>query len=545
MFFVKVLLESILTTIFISIFIFVSIMFVINQFKNKKDDTISKKKVKKVILTIDALSEDKKYSSINEKQSFFEFKDKVELLYNEGKVEELILDIDNIDLTLTQIEELEGIFEKLRTKMNITAIGTQFLKNDYLFSLYAHKIYMFNSLNSNIILEGYNKSFWYYRKILDKLGIKVNVIHIGTHKSAGENFSRENMSPEQKESIVRIYDKLHMYLINQIKKYRNIDINEEILNGKTIFTNYLEAIDLGLIDGGSNFDKLGIDYSEDTIDFNNYVSKLKNKKNKSKNEIAVIFAEGEIGPDKELNYEDMLEKIEKINDMKNVKGVLLRINSPGGSALESEKIYKELKNIEVPIFISQSSVCASGGYYISTVSRKVYSNRSTITGSIGVVALYPTFDNVLDKIGINIENITNSNIGSIFDFSLPLTNEVKDRIIKSMKDVYLEFKSHVMNARIMTDSQLEPIAGGRIWLGEEAKSIGLVDRVGGFDEALKGLVEYLKLEDYKVRYVFNEESIKEKLSSYRPSIISEKLSKEINDVLGRKGLYMLEEFKIR
>ena len=545
MFFVKVLLESILTTIFISIFIFVSIMFVINQFKNKKDDTISKKKVKKVILTIDALSEDKKYSSINEKQSFFEFKDKLELLYNEGKVEELILDIDNIDLTLTQIEELEGIFEKLRTKMNIIAIGTQFLKNDYLFSLYAHKIYMFNSLNSNIILEGYNKSFWYYRKILDKLGIKVNVIHIGTHKSAGENFSRENMSPEQKESIVRIYDKLHMYLINQIKKYRNIDINEEILNGKTIFTNYLEAIDLGLIDGGSNFDKLGIDYSEDTIDFNNYVSKLKNKKNKSKNEIAVIFAEGEIGPDKELNYEDMLEKIEKINDMKNVKGVLLRINSPGGSALESEKIYKELKNIEVPIFISQSSVCASGGYYISTVSRKVYSNRSTITGSIGVVALYPTFDNVLDKIGINVENITNSNIGSIFDFSLPLTNEVKDRIIKSMKDVYLEFKSHVMNARIMTDSQLEPIAGGRIWLGEEAKSIGLVDRVGGFDEALKGLVEYLKLEDYKVRYIFNEESIKEKLSSYRPSIISEKLSKEINDVLGRKGLYMLEEFKIR
>ena len=545
MFFVKVLLESILTTIFISIFIFVSIMFVINQFKNKKDDTISKKRVKKVILTIDALSEDKKYSSINEKQSFFEFKDKLELLYNEGKVEELILDIDNIDLTLIQIEELEGIFEKLRTKMNITAIGTQFLKNDYLFSLYAHKIYMFNSLNSNIILEGYNKSFWYYRKILDKLGIKVNVIHIGTHKSAGENFSRENMSPEQKESIVRIYDKLHMYLINQIKKYRNIDINEEILNGKTIFTNYLEAIDLGLIDGGSNFDKLGIDYSEDTIDFNNYVSKLKSKKNKSKNEIAVIFAEGEIGPDKELNYEDMLEKIEKINDMKNVKGVLLRINSPGGSALESEKIYKELKNIEVPIFISQSSVCASGGYYISTVSRKVYSNRSTITGSIGVVALYPTFDNVLDKIGINIENITNSNIGSIFDFSLPLTNEVKDRIIKSMKDVYLEFKSHVMNARIMTDSQLEPIAGGRIWLGEEAKSIGLVDRVGGFDEALKGLVEYLKLEDYKVRYVFNEESIKEKLSSYRPSIISEKLSKEINDVLGRKGLYMLEEFKIR
>ena len=241
----------------------------------------------------------------------------------------------------------------------------------------------------------------------------------------------------------------------------------------------------------------------------------------------------------------MLEKIEKVNEIENVKGVLLRINSPGGSALESEKIYKELKNIEVPIFISQGSVCASGGYYISTVSRRVYSNRTTITGSIGVVALYPTFDTVFEKVGINVENITNSNVGSMFDFSLPLTEEMKERIIKSMKDVYSEFKSHVMNARIMTESQLEPIAGGRIWLGEEAKEIGLVDRIGGFDEALEGLIEYLRLDDYKVKYILTEESIKEKISSFRPSIISKKLENEINEVLGRKGIYMLEEFKIK
>ena len=133
----------------------------------------------------------------------------------------------------------------------------------------------------------------------------------------------------------------------------------------------------------------------------------------------------------------------------------------------------------------------------------------------------------------------------MFDFSLPLTEEMKERIIKSMKDVYSEFKSHVMNARIMTESQLEPIAGGRIWLGEEAKEIGLVDRIGGFDEALEGLIEYLRLDDYKVKYIFTEESIKENISSFRPSIISKKLENEINEVLGRKGIYMLEEFKIK
>ena len=545
MFLIKILLESVLTALFILTILFIATIFILNKFKSKKEGSISKKKVKKIILTTDFLDEDKKYSTINEKKSFFEFKDKLKRLYNEGNIETLILDIDNIDLSLNQIEELESIFEKLRTKMQIVAIATQFLKNDYLFALYAHKIYMFNSLNSNLILEGYNKSFWYYRKLLDKLGIKVNVIHIGSHKSAGENFSRENMSPEQKESILRIYDKIYLQLIEKIKKYRNIDISKEILEGKTIFANYHEAMALGLIDGGSNFDKLEIDYSEDTIDFDDYISKLKKKKNKSKNEIAVIFAYGEIGPDKDINYDDMLEKIEKVNEMENVKGVLLRINSPGGSALESEKIYKELKNIEVPIFISQGSVCASGGYYISTVSRRVYSNRTTITGSIGVVALYPTFDTVFEKVGINVENITNSNVGSMFDFSLPLTEEMKERIIKSMKDVYSEFKSHVMNARIMTESQLEPIAGGRIWLGEEAKEIGLVDRIGGFDEALEGLIEYLRLDDYKVKYIFTEESIKEKISSFRPSIISKKLENEINEVLGRKGIYMLEEFKIK
>ena len=527
MFLIKILLESVLTALFILTILFIATIFILNKFKSKKEGSISKKKVKKIILTTGFLDEDKKYSTINEKKSFFEFKDKLKRLYNEGNIETLILDIDNIDLSLNQIEELESIFEKLRTKMQIVAIATQFLKNDYLFALYAHKIYMFNSLNSNLILEGYNKSFWYYRKLLDKLGIKVNVIHIGSHKSAGENFSRENMSPEQKESILRIYDKIYLQLIEKIKKYRNIDVSKEILEGKTIFANYHEAMALGLIDGGSNFDKLEIDYSEDTIDFDDYISKLKKKKNKSKNEIAVIFADGEIGPDKDIN------------------GVLLRINSPGGSALESEKIYKELKNIEVPIFISQGSVCASGGYYISTVSRRVYSNRTTITGSIGVVALYPTFDTVFEKVGINVENITNSNVGSMFDFSLPLTEEMKERIIKSMKDVYSEFKSHVMNARIMTESQLEPIAGGRIWLGEEAKEIGLVDRIGGFDEALEGLIEYLRLDDYKVKYIFTEESIKEKISSFRPSIISKKLENEINEVLGRKGIYMLEEFKIK
>ena len=485
MFLIKILLESVLTALFILTLLFIATIFILNKFKSKKEGGISKKKVKKIILTTDFLDEDKKYSTINEKKSFFEFKDKLKRLYNEGNIETLILDIDNIDLSLNQIEELESIFEKLRTKMQIVAIATQFLKNDYLFALYAHKIYMFNSLNSNLILEGYNKSFWYYRKLLNKLGIKVNVIHIGSHKSAGENFSRENMSPEQKESILRIYDKIYLQLIEKIKKYRNVDVSKEILEGKTIFANYHEAMALGLIDGGSNFDKLEIDYSEDTIDFDDYISKLKKKKNKSKNEIAVIFADGEIGSDKDINYDDMLEKIEKVNEMENVKGVLLRINSPGGSALESEKIYKELKNIEVPIFISQGSVCASGGYYISTVSRRVYSNRTTITGSIGVVALYPTFDTVFEKVGINVENITNSNVGSMFDFSLPLTEEMKERIIKSMKDVYSEFKSHVMNARIMTESQLEPIAGGRIWLGEEAKEIALVDRIGGFDEALE------------------------------------------------------------
>ena len=537
-------LNSIFSALVIILILLLAAALIYAQFKPSGTKNIKLKKVKKIVLSVEDLNEDisNGFSSI----SFYDVKEGLKNLAKEKNIEELIIDIDNTSFSNTQLEELEPVFKEISKNMKIIAIGTNYgSNNDYLLALNANEIYMYNSYSSSFSLSYYSRKMPYYKTVLNKLGIKVNILHIGTHKSAGENFNKDKMSEAQRETLTRIYERLYLNLIEKIKEKRNVDLYDDIINGDLLIVNYKKAKEFGLIDGVSNFDKLNIDYSKDTMDFTTYLGEYKKEKNKSKNVIAVITAEGTITPQKSnkpyISYDNMLEKIEKVQEIDNLKGVILRVNSPGGSALEAEKIYKELKNIEVPIFVSMGDLCASGGYYISTVSRRLYANPSTLTGSIGVVSMYPTLNETLEKVGVNIETVGKSKNNDLFDFRLPLSESSKEKIISSMKDIYFEFKSHVMNARIMTDSQLEPLAGGRVWLGVEGKENNLVDKVGSFDDCVKGLVEYLRLEDYKLTYVNNSVNLKDKLQGLKPTLISAEMEEHLRFVMENKNKVMVYE----
>ncbi|CAM3186980.1 signal peptide peptidase SppA [Streptobacillus ratti] len=502
--------------------------------KIKKDKNVSNlklKKIKKVIITNETLLEDVPEGGVNKKNSFFDFKEALKKINQTDTVEEVILDIDDMKLNSIQIDELKDIFEEMNKKKKVIALASNLDNLNYRIAMFANTIYMYNSLNSSMTLKGYSRSFIYFKKLFDKIGLKVNVLHIGDYKSAGENYHKEEMSEEQKTSITRIYDKMLENFINEVKDRRNVDIKEKLLSGDLVLINHIKAKEYGLIDGISNLDKLEIDYSKDTEDLIPFSKKVK-KKNKSKNVIGVICAEGEIMPDSNsesiITYNNMLEKIETLQEIKNLKGVILRINSPGGSALESEKIYKELKNLDVPIFISMSSVAASGGYYISTVAKKVFLNPSTITGSIGVVSMYPTFDEVSNKLGLNIETVNSGVATELFDLKQPLTDELREKLIQSMKDIYIEFKKHVMTARIMTGERLEKIAQGKIWLGNEAVEIGLADKIGGFDDCLEALLEYLNIKDYKLYFANRKIGL---VDSLKNNILNIPLTREINKEL--------------
>ncbi len=502
------LIYYIIQAVIIALILFLGIITILLIIKSKLKkaknlNNLKLKKIKKVVITNETLLEDVPEGGLNKKTSFFVFKDALKKINQTDTVEEVILDVDNMKLNTVQIDELKDLFKEMNKNKKVIALASNIDNLTYRIAMLADTIYMYNSLNSSMILRGYSRSFIYFKKLFDKIGLKVNVLHIGDYKSAGENYHKEEMSEEQKSSITRIYDKMLENFINEIKDRRNVDIKENLLNGDLVLINHMKAKEYSLIDGISNLYKLEIDYSKDTENLMSFSKKVKIK-NKSKNVIGVICAEGEIVPNVNsesiITYANMSERIKSLKEINNLKGVILRINSPGGSALESERIYKELKNLNVPIFISMSSVAASGGYYISTVAKKVFLNPSTITGSIGVVSMYPTFDEISNKLGLNIETVNSGIASELFDLKQPITDELREKLIQSMKDVYIEFKKHVMTARVMTDERLENIAQGKIWLGEEAVEIGLADKIGGFDDCLNSLLEYLNIKDYKLHF---------------------------------------------
>ena len=220
--------------------------------------------------------------------------------------------------------------------------------------------------------------------------------------------------------------------------------------------------------------------------------------------------------------------------------------SSGGSALISEKIYKKLKKLTVPIYVSMGDLCASGGYYIATTGQKLFANNLTLTGSIGVVMMYPEVVETLKKLDVNLEGFEK---GTGFDMLNPfekLGEDSKEKIIYNMSEVYTEFKEHVMKTRGMNDEELEKIAQGRVWLGSEARNINLIDEIGSFEECIKSMADDLKLDKYKVRIIELTQTIKETLTDIKLPFVSEEIKEKIEFLQGNMNqvLYYENDFEL-
>ena len=535
MFILSALLQAAIVSIVVIIVLLIPIFFILGKLKNK--DKISLKGVKTVVFNLNELVEDYMISniSLNKALSHEALLKALENLVNDKKIEKIIIDVDEVDLSRVHIEEIKEIFEKLSVNKEIIAIGTTFDEYSYQVALLANKIYMLNTKQSCLYFRGYEYKEPYFKNILATFGVTVNTLHIGDYKVAGESFSNDKMSEEKKESLINIKETLFQNFINLVKEKRKVDITNEIFSGDLIFANSEKAIQLDLIDGLSTYEEIGIDYNEDTVDFGEYISAYKRKKNKSKNKskntIAIINLEGEIdtreSKESIINYDNVIEKLDELEDIKNLKGLVLRINSPGGSALESEKIYQKLKKLEIPIYISMGDLCASGGYYIATVGKKLFANPVTLTGSIGVVILYPEFTETINKLKVNMEGFSKGKGFDIFDVFSKLSEESKEKIIYSMNEVYSEFKEHVIQARNISEEDLEKIAGGRVWLGSQAKENGLVDELGSLNDCIDSLAKDLKLKDFKLTYIRGKKSIMEIVSAMKPQFIKSDIIEKI------------------
>jgi len=473
--------------------------------------------------------------------SFMDILNSLDSIKENKDIKGIVIALDQVDLSSAKIEELNKKFDELKkNNKKIYAYGTYLENQNYPLATIADEIIMMPSASANVTLTGYNYTNLYYKKLLDNLGVNMEVVRIGNYKSYGENYIGDKMSDELKTELTRIFDNRYDKFINNIAKMRKIDKNtldNDIVNGNNTSLTPFAARDKKLVDKLEGFQeltqRLGIT-DEKMVDIYDYYEDHSSEieaKNKGNDAIAVIYAEGAIIDDSTANDntisiapDNIAIKLEKALETKNLKGIVLRVNSPGGSALASEIIYQTLLKAGVPIYVSMSETAASGGYYISMAGNKVFADNATITGSIGVVSMIPKFYNAQNKYGVTANSISKGKYSDMYNPFTPLTEETKTKISESMLSTYKEFKSRVSANRKIDDTILENYAQGKIWLGDEAKNIKLVDEIGGLEDTINAMAKDLKLgERYHIENIYTEISFQKTLKMLS-SFVLEKVS---------------------
>jgi len=467
-------------------------------------------------------------ADINKKAlTLFDVLSNIDHAYGDSRIKGIFIDMDNWGISPEHTNEISSALYKFKESGKpVAALGSGLDKNNYSAALAADEIIMDPSSSCTIILNGYSASVPYFKDMGDKLGITVNAIHIGKYKGAGENFSRNSMSDQYKESIEKILnDRLDLFS-GSVSERRGIEKSVfagRIDKGEMVFITPRQALELKLVDKLMSFDDVMKDKSLKTkqlVDVSDYIIP---EENNGAARIAVIFAEGNIVDghietafgDDTINPEKFERILSRIKKDKDIKAIVLRVNSPGGSALASEKILRKITNIkqDMPVVVSMGPVAASGGYYISCQADKIFADPYTITGSIGVVSLLPNLKGISEKIGIKNETIVKGKYSDIFNLTKDESQDDIQIIRNSMEKIYTEFKARVSAGRNISEIELEKIAQGQIWTGRQAKENGLVDELGGLNSAILEAKKLANLNDFKIVTYPENRSISEKIFS--------------------------------
>ncbi|CAM3082782.1 signal peptide peptidase SppA [Streptobacillus ratti] len=495
--------------------------------------------------------------------TFSEVYNSLNIISGDDKVQKIFIDLDNTAFSASQLEELEPVFNKIKlANKKIYAYGSEINNTNYSLATYADEIIIPETQNADINLTGYSNKNMYYKELFDKYGFKMEVIHVGSHKSFGQNYKRNSISEEEKETITRILDKRLNLFIEKNANARKIKpeiFKEKLLNGEYAYISPEKARDLDLVDKIMFYEDLAekIELRNDnTISLEDYSKKKIKEINTSSNKIAVIYLDGEITEQSNSsapyisysNFEQKFEKAEKINGL---KGIVIRVNSPGGSAIEAKQIYNKIRKSEVPVYISIGNIAASGGYYISSAGNKVFINPSSLTGSIGVVSIIPKFSGALNKLGINIDGVEKGKYTNLLSPYKELTDEERNIYQRKLNDVYSEFKNDILkNNSKLTPESLEEIAQGKVWLGSEAIKLNLVDEFGGLQDTINALQKDLELDNnYNIVNIYSEKNyedvfsmfdnllIKLKLKNKKILVLNE-LEEKIQFIINQKGKAM-------
>ncbi len=374
----------------------------------------------------------------------------------------------------------------------------------------------------DMMFQGLSSQSMYFKNMLDNLGIQPEVFYAGKFKSATEPLRRTNMSDENRLQVKEFLGDIYATYLDMISKNRNMSVEQlrDIADNLKI-RKAEDAVDLGMITATKYDDevldilreKVGLDDDDDLpltsiLDYSE-AEKLTGKgKNTASNQIAVVYAEGEIGMGDDDDYYDQgisgdryAKLMRKLRKDKDVKAVVLRVNSPGGSAFASDLIWREIELLkkEKPVIVSMGNVAASGGYYIAANSDRIFAEDNTITGSIGVFGVLFNMERFLNKkLGITTDGVSTGKFSDFPNMTKTWTAEEKAIVQNSIEDIYGDFLGKVAKGRGMTVEQVNEIAQGRVWSGQDALNIGLVDEIGGLEQAIAYAKEKAAIDDPKI-----------------------------------------------
>jgi protease-4 len=458
------------------------------------------------------------------------------------KIKGIYLDASFPMAGYAQLSEIREAIQKFQKSGKfVYAYANSYTEKGYYMSSVADKTY----LNPNGLLDfnGISVQYTFYKKALDKLDIEPLVFRVGTYKSAVEPFIREDMSEESKAQTSSFLQSINTYIFDKIGRSKNIPVRklDQIADSLQAFEPS-SAEKLGMIKQGywDEFEALLMKASGEKekvkyVSLNNYL----NAKNpidevEGKDRIAVLVAEGEISGTRasegNIGSDDFVKELKRLRESKSVKAIVLRIDSPGGSSLASDIIWREIeltKKVK-PIISSMSNYAASGGYYMAMGTDVIVAQPTTITGSIGIFAAWFNVDNFLkNTLGITQDHVDTHANSNFMNSAGALTDFQKSVVQNSVNKGYLSFTTKAAAGRKMTLQRLQSLAGGRVWTGAQAKQIGLVDELGGLDKAIEIAASKAKLKPgaYKVAVYPKAKSFVDELlsSATSESSLSERL----------------------
>ncbi|EHJ9983089.1 signal peptide peptidase SppA [Vibrio parahaemolyticus] len=455
----------------------------------------------------------------------FDIVDTIRYAKDDAKVSGLVLALRDLPETnLTKLRYIAKALNEFKASGKpVYAVGDFYNQSQYYLASYADKVYM--APDGGILIKGYSAYSMYYKTLLEKLDVSTHVFRVGTYKSAIEPFIRDDMSDAAKESATRWVTQLWSAFVDDVTTNRNINAKvlnptmEELLTEmKSVDGDLAQlAVKMGLVDElatrqdirtlfAKEFGSDGKD-SYNAISYYDYLATIRPDYTLANHDIAVVVASGAImdgqQPRGTVGGDTVASLLRQARNDEKVKAVVLRVDSPGGSAFASEVIRNEveaLKKAGKPVVVSMSSLAASGGYWISMSADKIVAQPTTLTGSIGIFSVITTFEKGFSKLGINTDGVGTSPFSGD-GITTGLSEGASQAFQLGIEHGYKRFISLVGSNRAMTVEEVDKVAQGRVWTGQDALSFGLVDQMGDFDDAVELAAKLANVTDYGIYWV--------------------------------------------